>query len=170
MMKLLVLCAAFTLLAGCANLTQTKKPTPGPRPDGIVILLNDSSGNVYTDLRTVSTYQGNPHLRRFYLISNYNEPRRVRDNPPVYIASSRVINVVNCDTHQRALFERIYFSDYWGEGEAIAKRGSVGQWESYPEESLIGIVAGMTCQIKPERLKPEPAKDTRPTLLGGFDE
>jgi len=101
----------------------------------------------------------------FYLKTIYS----TKPNPPVYIASSRVINVVNCDTHQRAQFERIYLSEYWGQGDAIAKRGSVGQWESYPAESLLGAMAGRICQIKPEYLKPEPPKDTRPTVLGEFD-
>lgn len=169
MKKPIALCAVLFLLTGCASLNKAKEPKLGPRPSGLIKLLEDDSGGLYADLRTISSYQGNPHLRRFYIVNNYIPPRRFDRNPPVYIASSRVINVVNCDTHQRAQFERIYLSEYWGQGDAIAKRGSVGQWESYPAESLLGAMAGRICQIKPEYLKPEPPKDTRPTVLGEFD-
>lgn len=165
MIKPVILCAMVAVLAGCAVPNQPKAPVLGPRPAGLVKLLGDDADGVYADFRVVSTYQGNPHLRRFYMISNYGQPRRITDNPPVYIASSRVISVVNCDTQQRAQFERIYLTQYWGEGEPVLKRESAGQWESFPKDSLMGIFAGAVCQIKPEHLKPEPQKDTRRTLM-----
>ncbi|WP_231889215.1 surface-adhesin E family protein [Mangrovibacter phragmitis] len=74
------------------------------------------------------------------------------------------MNVVNCDTHQRAQFERIYFSQYWGKGDVIAKRSPTGQWKDIPENSLAGIMGNAVCQIDPTRLKPEPPRDTRPPL------
>lgn len=167
-MKLLFLCFTLVLLFGCNSMNKLQAPEVGPRPAGLVKLLEDDTGGTYADMRSVSSYQGNTHLRRLFLINNYIGPRRVGTEPPVYIASSTVINVVNCNTHQRAQFERIYFSLYWGNGDVIAKRGAIGQWESYPEESLIGIVANSVCNIDPARLKPESPRDTRPSLLSEF--
>ncbi|AUQ24490.1 surface-adhesin E family protein [Dickeya zeae] len=165
-MKHLILCTALTLLAGCSS--SNKVPTVGPRPAGLLKMLEDSTGGTYADMRSISSYQNNTHLRRFFLINNYIGPKRVQTEPPIYVSSSRVINVVNCDTQERAQFERIYFSQYWGQGDAILKRETVGQWEKYPKESLIGIVADSICKIDPTHLKPEPPKDTRVPLLGNM--
>ncbi|WP_353613992.1 surface-adhesin E family protein [Mangrovibacter phragmitis] len=171
-MKSCMLCIALILLSGCksiGNETLSKKPEPGPRPAGLVTMLEDKSGGTYMDMRSVSAYQGNNHLRRFHLINHYIPAQHMSAEKPVYVASSTVINVVNCDTHQRAQFERIYFSQYWGEGDVIAKRSPIGQWQDIPENSLAGIIDHAVCQIDPARLKPEPPKDTRPALLGEFD-
>lgn len=157
---------ALTLLAGCVSQKQTDAPVPGTRPAGFIALLEDKTGGTYVDFRTISAYQGNAHLRHFYTVNNYLPPTHIQKNPSVWIASSRVINVVNCDTKERALFERIYLSEYWGRGEAIAKRKPVGQWEAFPENSLFGIIAKSVCLIKAEALKPEPAAESRKMLLG----
>ncbi len=39
----------------------------------------------------------------------------------VYIACSSIISLVNCETKQRTLFERIYFSQYWAK-EMLLRR------------------------------------------------
>jgi len=158
---------AIVLLAGCVSHKQTDAPVQGARPAGFMPLLEDKTGGTYVDFRTISAYRGNTRLRRFYTVNNYLPPTPIK-NPSVWIASSRVVNVVNCDTKERALFERIYLSEYWGAGEAIAKRKPVGQWESFPENSLFGIVASSVCLIKAESLKPEPSPDTRKMVLGNF--
>ncbi|WP_436859175.1 surface-adhesin E family protein [Citrobacter tructae] len=168
-MKRLLLCVTLALLAGCTSQTQSQAPQLTPRPAGLVKLLEDDTGGTYADMRTVSSYQGNTQLRRFYLINNYVGPRQMQTTPPVYVASSSVINVVNCETKQRAQFERIYYSQYWAQGDVIAKRAAIGQWEPYPEESLIGIIATSVCQIKAATLKPEPPRDTHTPLLGEFN-
>jgi len=168
-MKPFILCAALTLLLGCTSKSKLHAPEVGPRPAGLVKLLEDDTGGTYADMRNVSSYQNNVHLRRFFLINNYIGPQRMKTDPAVYVASSTVINVVNCDTQQRAQFERIYLSQYWGEGDVIGKRNAIGQWESFPKESLFGIIASGVCNIDATRLKPEPLKDTRQPLLGNFD-
>ena len=168
-MKRPLLCVTLALLVGCISQNKSQAPQFTPQPAGLVKLLEDDTGGTYADMRTVSSYQGNTQLRRFYLINNYIGPRQMQSNPPVYIASSSVINVVNCETKQRAQFERIYLSHYWAKGDVIAKRAPIGQWEPYPEESLLGIIATSVCQIKAATLKPEPPRDTRIPLLGDFN-
>nr|WP_154324994.1 surface-adhesin E family protein [Pantoea sp. 201603H] len=168
-MKILIFFTAVILLAGCNNQSKLQGQQIEPRPTGLVKLLEDDTGGMYADMRNISSYQGNTRLRRFSLINNYIDARRVQTDPPVYIASSTVINVVNCDTKMRAQFERIYFSRYWGDGDVIAKRSSVGQWEVFPAESLIGIVASAACSIDATHLKSELSRDTRPSLLGEFN-
>lgn len=113
----------------------------------------------------ISTYQGNDHLRRFYFINNYAEKTLIIKNPPVYIASSRAIDVINCDKNQRAVMARTYFSKPFAEGDVVHVTQDVGQWESYPKDSLFGIIAESMCSIPVEKLKPEPAKDNRKPLL-----
>lgn len=168
-MKRLLLCVTLALLAGCTSQNKSQAPQFTPQPAGLVKLLEDDTGGTYADMRTVSSYQGNTQLRRFYLINNYIGPRQMRSNPPVYIASSSVINVVNCETKQRAQFERIYLSQYWAKGDVIAKRAPISQWEPYSEESLLVIIVTSVCRIKVAMLKPEPPRDPHIPLMGDFN-
>lgn len=167
MIKPLLLCGAVALLTACAGAGKPQPVVAGDPPHGVIKLLLDDKGGMYADLRAVSTWQGNARLRRFYLINNYSEQTVLNKDPRLVITSSRANNVINCDTQERTLFERIYFSQPYAQGEAIAasRQDAIGQWHSFPKESLIGIVAEMVCQIDPSRLKPEPAK-SEPTLLG----
>lgn len=87
----------------------------------------------------------------------------------VYIACSSIINLVNCETKQRTLFERIYFSQYWAKGDVIAKRAPISQWEPYSEESLLVIIVTSVCRIKVAMLKPEPPRAPHIPLMGDFN-
>ena len=87
----------------------------------------------------------------------------------VYIASSSVINLVNCETKQRTQFERIYFSQDWAKGDVIAKRAPIGLWETYSEESLLCIIVTSVCRIIVAMLKPEPPRDPHIPLMGDFN-
>lgn len=153
------------MLTGC---TGTSKPqpqsTPKP-PAGVIKILEDKRIASYIDFRVISTYQGNDRLRRFYFINNYAEQTLIIKNPPVYIASSRAIDVINCDKNQRAVMARTYFSKPFAEGDVVHVTQDVEQWESYPKDSLFGIIAESMCSIPVEKLKPEPAKDNRKPLL-----
>lgn len=168
MIKPVLLCSAIALLTACAGAGKPQPVVAGDPPHGVIKLLLDETGGTYADMRTVSTYQGNPRLRRFYLINNYTDPAIIKQDPPLIIRSSRAVSVINCDTQERAQFERIFFSQFYAQGEAIAssRQDTVGQWSHFPEQSLIGIVAGMLCRLDPSRLKPEPSAQSEPTLLG----
>lgn len=153
------------MLAGCTNTSKPIPPTPAKTPAGLMKILSDDRVTSYIDLRVISTYQGNTHLRRFYFINNYAERSKIIENPPVYVSSSRAIDVINCDKNQRAVMGRTLYSEPFGEGEPIHAELDIGQWESFPKESLMGIVAERMCSIPVARLKPEPAKDSRKPLL-----
>ncbi|MCL2893454.1 surface-adhesin E family protein [Brenneria sp. MC1SB4.1] len=137
----------------------------GDPPAGVIKIMGGKEIETFADLRTVSSYQGNNRLRRLYMINNYTDRTKIRENPEIYISSSRAINVVNCDTYERAVFERIYFSQPYALGEVVAKTGEVGQWASFPKASMMGVLADMVCQIDPARLKTEPPKERRTPLL-----
>lgn len=153
------------MLAGCTGTTKPQPQTPAKAPDGLIKILDNENGTSYVDFRVISTYQGNSHLRRFYFINNYAEQTLIIKNPPIYIASSRAIDVINCDNNQRAVMNRTHFSKPFAEGELIHMSQEVGQWESFPKDSLFGIVAESMCKIPVEKLKPEPAKENRKPLL-----
>ncbi|MFS2222087.1 surface-adhesin E family protein [Pantoea sp. B65] len=158
--------AVLISLAGCASQTSPQPPAVGKPPAGFVRMLSNEQVMTYADLHQISSYQGNSHLRRFYIINNYTPQTRIKEKPPIYIASSRVINVINCDTQERAQFEHIFFSQPYGQGEVVTMGDAVGQWHAFPKDSLMGMMADMICKIDPARLKPEPAKETRVPLLG----
>ncbi|MFJ5160024.1 surface-adhesin E family protein [Pantoea sp. NPDC088449] len=153
------------MLSGCAGTTTPQPQTPTKAPAGFIKVLADERVTSYVDFRVISTYQGNSHLRRFYFINNYAKQTQIIKNPPVYVSSSRAIDVINCDKNQRAVMGRTLFSKPFAEGDLIHASPDVGQWETYPKDSLFGIIAESMCSIPVERLKPEPAKENRKPLL-----
>lgn len=166
MKKQLLICLSLALLAGCtAKSTPTYTPDPAP-PKGVVKLLTDNDGSVWADLRTISAYNGNPNLRQFYMLSSYKPHVLEMKKLHISIRSSRVITVINCTTHERARFERVAFTQPFAQGEVIVITQEIGQWESYPQNSPLGLVGGMVCKIPADRLKPAPARETRKPLLG----
>lgn len=167
MIKQIILCSILISLCGCA--TNSRPPVTGEAPKGLVKLMADDKIITYADFRIVSSYQGNPRLRQFYMINNHTVPTLIRKKPKIYITSSRTINIVNCDKYQIARFEHIYFSLPYAQGDAVAKTKAFGQWESFNKISLIGMITDMLCNIPPERLKPQPPKDTSNLLLGEFE-
>lgn len=88
-MKRLLLYVALTLLAGCTSQNKSQAPQFTPQPAGLVKLLEDDTGGTYADMRTVSSYQGNTQLRRFYLINNYIGPRQMQSNPRFILPAHR---------------------------------------------------------------------------------
>ncbi|WP_224481393.1 surface-adhesin E family protein [Pantoea agglomerans] len=153
------------LLTGCAATSQPRPQPPAKAPAGLVKILADDQLTSYIDYRVISTYQGNSHLRRFYLINNYAERTLIIKEPPVYVSSSRAIDVINCDKNQRAILGHSLFSRPFAEGELVHADLEPGQWKTYPKDSLMGIVAESMCAIPVEKLKPEPPKETRKPLL-----
>ncbi|MND97098.1 hypothetical protein D3C80_894080 [compost metagenome] len=153
------------MLTGCTGTTKPPPQTPAKAPAGLIKILEDESITSYVDFRVISTYQGNSHLRRFYFINNYAERTLIIKNPPVYVSSSRAIDVINCDKNQRAVMGRSLFSKPFAEGDLVHAGLDVGQWETYPKDSLFGIIAESMCSIPVEKLKPEPAKENRKPLL-----
>ena len=101
---------ALLMLTGCAMNNKPQPQTPEKAPPGFVKILQDDKITSYIDFRVISTYQGNSHLRRFYFIDNYAQQTKIIDNPPLYIASSRAIYVINCDKNQRSVMGRTFFS------------------------------------------------------------
>ncbi|MEI9689342.1 surface-adhesin E family protein [Kosakonia cowanii] len=155
----------FFLLTGCALKNTTSPDTPAKKPAGLIKLLSDDHAINYADLRMVSMYQGNSHLRRFYMINNYKETKRISSQPPVYVNSSRTINVINCDKNQRSVMGWTLFTKPYAEGDIIYAKPDIGQWESFPPKSIIGMLAQLLCKIPADRLKPEPSQDIRKPLL-----
>ncbi|MFP1759369.1 surface-adhesin E family protein [Lonsdalea quercina] len=149
------------ILTGCSGTTKPQVKAPA----GFIKILEDESVTSYVDFRVISTYQGNSHLRRFYFINNYAEQALIIKKPPVYVSSSRAIYVINCDKNQRAVMSRTLFTNQFAEGDLIHVAQDVGQWETFPKESLFGIIAKRMCSIPVEKLKPEPAKENRKPLL-----
>ncbi|AZK62933.1 hypothetical protein F9U42_04180 [Pectobacterium versatile] len=166
MIKSFGLFAVLALLAGCTSHSQLKKENVSNPPAGVIKIMSDEQVLTFADLRNVSSYQGNNRLRRLYTINNYTESKKIGKNPDIYVASSRAINVINCDSLERAVFERVYFSQPYALGDVIAIVDEIGQWEPFHKESMMGLIAGMVCQIAPERLKPELPKETRTPVLG----
>lgn len=153
------------LLTGCAGTSKPLPQTQVKAPAGLIKVLSDDDLTSYADFRVISTYQGNPHLRQFYFINNYAQQRLIIKDPPVYIASSRAINVINCEQNQRAVLNRSMFSKPFAEGILVHAGAEPGQWNTFPKDSLFGMIAESMCNIPVERLKPEPPKDNRKPLL-----
>lgn len=121
------------MLTGCTGTTKPQPQTPAKAPAGLIKILEDESITSYVDFRVISTYQGNSHLRRFYFINNYAERTLIIKNPPVYVSSSRAIDVINCDKNQRAVMGRSLFPNrsrrailsmrdwMWGNGKLTRK-------------------------------------------------
>lgn len=162
MIKYVVFCAMLLVLCGCST---KHLPAAGEPPTGLIKMFGDEKAITYVDFRTISNYQGNNHLRQFYLIKNYIKPTRISQNSDSYVFSLRSINVVNCDKRQWTVFDLIFFSLPYGEGDVIAKSNPVGQWDPIMENTIVEIIAKMVCVIGPEHLKPQPPKDTRKPLL-----
>ncbi|ELY5928695.1 surface-adhesin E family protein [Cronobacter turicensis] len=153
------------LLTGCA-LKNTESPdAPAKQPAGLIQVMSNDYVISYADLRIVSMYQGNSHLRKFYMISNYKETKRIRSQPPVYANSSRTVNVINCDENQRSVMGWTLFTKPYAEGDIIYAKPELGQWKNFPPESITGMLAQAMCKIPPDRLKPEPGEDIRKPLL-----
>ena len=156
---------ALLMLTGCAGNSKPLPQTSAKAPAGLIKILENEKATSYVDIRVISTYQGNSRLRRFYFITNYAEQTLIIKNPPVYVASSRAIDVINCDKNQRAVMGSTLFSKPFAEGELIHAELDIGQWKTFPKNSLIGIMAESMCNIPVEKLKPEPAKENRKPLL-----
>ncbi|KYM71428.1 hypothetical protein GKC49_25975 [Pantoea agglomerans] len=151
-----LLCLMFFLLSGCALKNTSSPDTSAKKPAGLIKVLTDDHAISYADLRMVSIYQGNNHLRKFYMINNYKETKRISSHPPVYANSSRTINIINCDKNQRSVMGWTLFTKPYAEGDIIYAKPDIGQWESFPPQSIIGMIAQLLCKIPPDRLKPEP--------------
>ena len=151
-----LLCLMFFLLSGCALKNTSSPDTSAKKPAGLIKVLTDDHAISYADLRMVSMYQGNNHLRKFYIINNYKETKRISSHPPVYANSSRTINIINCDKNQRSVMGWTLFTKPYAEGDIIYAKPDIGQWESFPPQSIIGMIAQLLCKIPPDRLKPEP--------------
>lgn len=163
MIKPFLACAVIGLLCACAP--KSAPPPVGEPPKGLFKIMDGDNVITWIDLRSVSAWQGNPNLRRIYMINNYTKRSLIQKEPALYISSSRAINVINCERSERAVFERVYFSLPYAEGEVIAIRDEIGQWEAFPKSSPIGMFATVICKIEPEKLKPEPPKETRKPLV-----
>jgi hypothetical protein len=153
------------MLTGCTGTSKPLPQTPAKAPAGLIKILENENGTSYVDFRVISTYQDNSHLRRFYFINNYAEQTLIIKNPPVYVSSSRATDVINCDKNQRAVIGHTLFSKPFAEGDLIHATLDVGQWETFPKDSLFGMIAESMCSIPVEKLKPEPAKENRKPLL-----
>lgn len=164
MMRFVLIFTMLALLSGCVR-QSSPMVVSSKQPSGVIKLLGDKELTTYVDMRVISAYQGNTNLRQFYMINNYAEITHIGKNPILNISSSSAINVVNCETQQRAQFSRTYYSLPYAQGDVIITRSDVGQWSSINKDSLLGIIANAICLIAPDRLKPEPAKETRKPLL-----
>lgn len=170
MIKYAFMCIASALLASCASQTnqQYQQPRADNLPEWMLKLKDDDKEFIYADLRTISSYHGNQHLRRLYVITNY--PRANHFKSKVFksiptMLSTRDSRVINCDTQETVLSEELFFSQYWAEGEVILKNSRVSQWQSIPKGSIMEFLANVACDIEPSSLKAEPAEDTRIPLL-----
>lgn len=161
MFKPLLICTALFALYGCATPIKTSSTSVAPAK-GMFKMLEDNEGSTWADLRTVSRYKGNDHLRQIYIVNNYIPARPLGKWK---VSSSRTVNVINCDTFERASFDKAFMTQPFGEGEVVATTDQIGRWTAFPKESLIGIVAETVCKISPATLKPEAGPDTRKPLL-----
>ncbi len=166
MTKNAIMCIALILLASCTSQTkpQVKRPEAENLPKWILKLKEDDKECIYADLRSISNYQGNQHLRRLYLITNFPKANQIKRKvftsiPTMF--SIRENRIINCDTQETAVSEELFFSQYWAEGELISKTSGVSQWRPIPKGSIIDVLADVTCKIAPVDLKPEPPADTR---------
>lgn len=160
-MKPLLMIIAIALVTGCAPQTQKVED----KPPHMAKLVDNKELTTYLSFESLSLYNGNPHLRQFYLINNYKQPSVISKDKGITIRSSHAINVVNCVRLERAVFDRVYFSETFGKGKVIAKRESIGQWESFPENSIAGIIREMVCKIPAEKLKSLSLKNDQQPLI-----
>ncbi|GFM67126.1 hypothetical protein PSCICJ_32440 [Pseudomonas cichorii] len=154
-MKRLPYLAAILLLGGCAKGTVPQKAVseaPTTPPAGMFKLLADAKLATYFDADSVALYQGNPHLRQFYLINNYLEPASPSDKPPE-IRSSRAIQVINCERDEMAQFGRVYFSQPFARGHEVTRKSDIPQWKRLERQSLIGMLRDSVCKINAAHLR-----------------
>ncbi|MCQ9390880.1 surface-adhesin E family protein [Pseudomonas viridiflava] len=150
-MKPLPCLTAVLLLGGCAHGTVSQKAAD-EAPVGMFKLLEDSELTTYFDAHSVSLYQGNPHLRQFYLINNYLGPAASSARPPE-IRSSRAIQVVNCERDEMAQFGRVYFSQPFALGNEMARKSDIPQWVPLERQSLLGNLRDAVCKINAAHLR-----------------
>lgn len=154
-MKRLPCLAAILLLGGCAHGIVPQKAVaeaPAKPPAGMFKLLEDAKLATYFDAHSVALYQGNPHLRQFYLINNYLGPAAPSDKLPE-ILSSRAIRVINCERDEMAQFGRVYFSQPFALGHEVARKSDIPQWEPLERQSLIGMLRDSVCKIDAAHLR-----------------
>ena len=152
-MKRLPCLAAVLLLGGCAHGTAPQKAVaeaPTTPPAGMFKLLEDAELATYFDARSVALYQGNPHLRQFYLINNYLGPATPSGTG---IRSSRAIRVINCERDEMAQFGRVYFSEPFALGNEVTRKSDTPQWGPLERQSLIGTLRDSVCKIDAARLR-----------------
>lgn len=160
-MKRFFIIAGIAWLTGCAPHATQKVDIP----PHMAKLVDNKDTTTYLSFESISLYNGNAHLRQFYLINNYKEAAVISKSDGVSIKSSSAINVINCDRSERAIFDRVYFSELFAKGKVIAKRDSIGQWESFPEKSIAGIIREMVCNIPAEKLKDISLKNKQQPLI-----
>lgn len=154
-MKRLPYLAAILLLGGCAQGTVPQKAVseaPTTPPAGMFKLLADAKLATYFDAHSVALYQGNPHLRQFYLINNYLGLAASSDNL-LNIRSSRAIQVTNCERDETAQFGRVYFSQPFALGHEVARESDIPQWAPLERQSLIGMLRDSVCKINAAHLR-----------------
>ncbi|ATF94670.1 Uncharacterised protein [Cedecea neteri] len=156
-MKRALILSVLLLLSGCAKPVKQ----PEPRPTGMIKIMEDKDVTTYISMLSVALYQGNPHLRQFYLINNYVKPSLMSEKENLFVRSSRAINVVNCERPERSVFDRVYLSELYGEGKVVAKKDPIGQWQTFPQDSVAGLIQKMVCAIDPALLKDASLKETR---------
>ncbi|MFB4368670.1 MULTISPECIES: surface-adhesin E family protein [unclassified Pseudomonas] len=146
---------AILLLAGCTQATAPVKPLldgEPPKPDGMFKMVESPEVATYFAAKSVGLYQGNPHLRQFYLINNYSAAAR-KDVGEPSIYSSRALMVINCERDESARFGRTYFSKPYAEGVEIASKDETPQWKEFPRQSITGHLRDLTCALDPSRLR-----------------
>lgn len=155
-MKRLQCLAAVLLLGGCAHGTvpqKTSAEAPIMPPAGMIKLLDTPEVATYFDIRSVEVYQGNPHLRQFYLINNYLGPV-APSGKPREIRSSQAMEVVNCARDEMARFGRVYFSQPFALGDEVARKGDIAQWTPLERQSMNGTLRNLVCSIDAAHLRP----------------
>lgn len=148
-MKRVACLTALLLLGGCAHDTATHNEVaqaPSSVPAGMFKLLDTAEFATYFDTRSVALYQGNPHLRQFYLINNYLRPDAASDKLPE-IRSSRAILVINCERDEMAQFGRVYFSQPFAQGYEVTGKSDIAQWGPLRRQSRIGALRDPVCKI-----------------------
>ena len=154
-MRRLPCLAAVLLLGGCAHCTVPQKAmaeAPATTPAGMFKLLEDAKLATYFDAHSVALYQGNPHLRQFYLINNYLGLAAPSGKLPE-IRSSRAIQVINCERDEMAQFGRVYFSEPFALGHEVTRKSDTPQWGPLERQSLIGRLRDSVCKIDAAHLR-----------------
>ncbi|MGC5699159.1 hypothetical protein J4P02_03030 [Pseudomonas sp. NFXW11] len=164
-MNKLCLFSAALLLAGCAahdapqeTAQDSAAPAPEPgRPEAMFKVMETPESTTYFAANSLALYQGNTHLRQFYLINNYRQPT-VLGEGKAPIRSSRVVRLINCERDETAQFGRVYFSEPFAQGVEVTRKESAPQWAAFPRQSVIGELRNMACAIEPARLIAPPFK------------